>query len=457
MTAAGRPAARPPVALYVHVPFCLSICPYCDFVVYAGRSARGEANRLEAFLDAVVVEVRLRSEAARRGFGAVARLASVYVGGGTPSLLAPRQVERLLASIDGEFGIAQGAEVTMEVNPGSADRGDLAGFRAAGVTRLSIGVQSMAGAELRRLGRRHSADDVRATVGQARRAGFDNLGVDLLYDVPGQTPDSWRETVVAVLRLEPEHASAYALDLSGASGGGEAEHLPASRGALRWRQRARPEQDEDRAAACYELAEELFAGAGLGWYELSNWSRPGSESRHNQAYWRWLPYEAVGPGAHAFDGGLRRRWNTAGLDAYVGALLADEPSLPAGGGETLDEPTAAAERAILALRTREGLPAAQSRLPVFGPALAWGRSAGLLEQAAAADLRLTTRGRLLASEVFWRLLPQPPRTRVAQAGRAPVSADRRMPPRSASPSPACDERPTSRPPVSSRATRSSAS
>ena len=412
MTAAGPPAARPPVALYVHVPFCLSICPYCDFVVYAGRSARGEANRLEALLDAAVVEVRLRGEAARQRFGAVASLASVYVGGGTPSLLAPGQLERLLASIDSEFGIAEGAEVTMEVNPGSADRGDPAGFRAAGVNRLSIGVQSMAGAELRRLGRRHSADDVRATVGQARQAGFDNLSVDLLYDVPGQTPDSWRRTIAAVLRLEPEHVSAYALDVAGAGRGGEADHLPASRGALRWRERARSEQDEDRSAACYELADELFAGAGLGWYELSNWSLAGFESRHNRAYWGWLPYEAVGPGAHAFDGGRARRWNSAMLEGYLGALLADVPCLPPGAAESLDEATAEAERAILALRTREGLPAAYGRRPALRSGLTWGRSAGLLESTRSAGLRLTSRGRLLASEVFWRLLPEP----LARAG-----------------------------------------
>ena len=162
-TSDGRGTAVAPVALYVHFPFCLSICPYCDFVVYGGRAARGPDNQVARFVDALVTEIELRGRAAPLG--------SVYLGGGTPSLLAARDVDRILRAVDAAFGIADGAEITIEVNPGPADRGDLAGFAAAGVNRVSIGVQSADTGELARLGRRHSAADVATTLTQARAAG----------------------------------------------------------------------------------------------------------------------------------------------------------------------------------------------------------------------------------------------------------------------------------------------
>jgi oxygen-independent coproporphyrinogen-3 oxidase len=406
------PSPRPPVALYLHFPFCLSVCPYCDFVVYAGRAARGSANRVGQLVDALLVELELRAAASRARFGRTSPLASVYLGGGTPSLMSPAQVERLLESIDAAFGLMADAEVSLEANPGPAERGDLAGFRAAGVNRLSIGAQSLEAGELRRLGRRHTPTDVGDTVRLARRAGFTNVSLDLLYDVPGQTPADWRRTLRLALSLEPDHLSAYALTLEDPDGDGLAgplgDHLPLRAGARRWRDRARAAQDADRAAQCYELADRLFEDAGLRWYELSNWARPGHESRHNLTYWHGEAYEAVGPGAHTFDGALTRRWNAAQLDAYIGALLpADRrrATLPSSGTDRLDRQAATAERAILALRTGAGLPAESARLPCFSPALAWGRSAGLLEEADAGAVRLTMRGRLLASELFWRLLP----------------------------------------------------
>ncbi|HSH21918.1 MAG TPA: radical SAM protein, partial [Candidatus Caenarcaniphilales bacterium] len=176
----------PPTALYVHVPFCLSVCPYCDFVVYGGAAARGPRNLVAKFVDALATELELRAVAASesvRGHRPVLR--SVYFGGGTPSLLTAQQIGRLLAVIDDGFGIAPGAEVTLETNPGAADRGDVGGFRAAGVTRLSIGAQSMIPGELRSIGRRHAPDDVAATVGLARRARMESVSVgpDLLDEL----------------------------------------------------------------------------------------------------------------------------------------------------------------------------------------------------------------------------------------------------------------------------------
>ena len=405
---------RPPVALYAHFPFCLSICPYCDFVVYAGREARGPASRIDAFVDAFEAEIGLRATSSP--------LHSVYLGGGTPSLMSVAQVERLLLAVDHAFGIADGAEITLEANPGPEERGDLAGFRAAGANRLSVGAQSFDAGELRTLGRRHTATDILETVVAARRSGFENVSLDVLYDVPGQSVDSWRRTLEAALRAEPDHVSAYALalddpDLEGLSGAG-GDHLPTRRGARQWRARARPRQDEDRAAASYELAEDLLGRAGLRWYELSNWARAGYESRHNLAYWRGEPWEAVGPGAHAFDGLHTRRWNAARLDGYLSALAPTDGSdvrLPPGGAESTDEHTSAAEGAILRLRTRDGLPAEMTMLPAYRGALAWGRANGLLEPTDDGGLRLTMRGRLLSNELFIRLLPWEPSTAAAVA------------------------------------------
>jgi putative oxygen-independent coproporphyrinogen III oxidase len=401
------PSPRPPVALYLHFPFCLSVCPYCDFVVYTGRAARGSANRVGQLVDALLVELELRAAASRARFGRASPLASVYLGGGTPSLMSPVHVERLLAAIVAGFGMQADAEVSLEANPGPAERGDLAGFRAAGVNRLSIGAQSLEAGELRRLGRRHTPTDVGDTVRLARRAGFANVSLDLLYDVPGQTPAAWRRTLRLALSLEPDHLSAYALTLEDPDGDGLAgplgDHLPLRAGARRWRDRARAAQDADRAAQCYELADRLFEDAGLRWYELSNWARPGADSRHNGAYWLGLPYEGVGPGAHAFDGAYLRRWNAARLDAYLAALA--DSTLPPGAGEVLDPPGSAAELAILRLRTRAGLPASLAGAPAFRSALAWARAKGLLEATDDEGVRLTLAGRLLANELFVRLLP----------------------------------------------------
>ncbi len=403
MTAPGGGPVAPgrPVALYVHFPFCLSICPYCDFVVVAGSAARGPRSMIARLIDALLGEVALRGPASAE---ARQPLRSVYLGGGTPSLMTAADVGRLLERVERSFGIAPGAEVTLEANPGRDEIGDLLGFRAAGVNRLSIGAQSMAAEELRRSGRRHSARDVAAAVAEARRAGFDNVSLDLLYDLPGQTLQSWRHSLQAVLALEPEHVSAYSLGLDDPDADGltgpTGDHLPLRPGARRWRRSAAAEQDADRAADMYLLADELLSHAGLPWYEISNWSQPGRESRHNQAYWQGRPWQAVGPGAHAFDGQRTRRWNGARLDAYVAAL--EEGRLPPGGAEVADEASAMAELTILGLRTAAGVPI--DTADAAQDALRRGLAAGLLEPAGG-RVRLTVAGRLLSNELFVELLP----------------------------------------------------
>jgi putative oxygen-independent coproporphyrinogen III oxidase len=406
--------AAPPVGLYIHVPFCVSHCPYCDFVVVAGREARGPANRIGVFVEALRTELQLRADALDARFGPPGTrppLATLYLGGGTPSLLPAESLAALIDLVRRRFGLAGGGEVTLEVNPGPDERGDAAAQRAAGVTRISIGAQAMEPTELRSLGRRHAPDDVSATVRSARDAGIASVSLDLLYDLPGQTLDGWSRTLDAALDLKPDHLSLYALTLDDpdAEGltGAMGDHLPTRPGVRRWRERARAAQDEDRAAVMYELADGRLAKAGFEWYEISSWARPGHCSRHNLAYWVGLAWEAAGPGAHAFDG-VTRRWNAARLDRYVAALVPPDGS-PAGlppGRESapLEASARDAEAALLALRTRAGLSAAALDDPSLRAALMWGLDAGLLERTPADALVLTLSGRLLSNELFVRLV-----------------------------------------------------
>ncbi|HUQ44831.1 MAG TPA: coproporphyrinogen-III oxidase family protein [Candidatus Limnocylindria bacterium] len=427
----GPAIERPPLGLYLHVPFCISYCPYCDFVVVAGRQARGPESRLEVFVEALAVELELRADALDTRWGAPGArsagaqrspavqgsasvpgarrsLDTLYLGGGTPSLLPSTAVARLIEIVRSRFGLALDAEVTLEANPGPDERGDAAAFRAAGVTRLSIGAQSMETAELRLLGRRHGPADVAAAVSESRAAGIESISIDLLYDIPNGSLDRWSATLDAVLALEPDHLSLYALTLDDPEAEGitgpSGDHLPTPGGARRWRERARPAQDDDRAATMYELADDRLGAAGFEWYEISNWARPGHRSRHNLGYWQGSAWEAAGPGAHAFDG-VTRRWNAARLDAYLAALLPGAgapPSLPPGGAEP-DVEGRPAEAAMLALRTNDGLPAAALADPGIGSTLEWAMTTGLVDLARG-RLRLTRRGRLLSNEVFTRLL-----------------------------------------------------
>ena len=407
--APDRPALHgpvvPPTGLYIHVPFCVSLCPYCDFVVYPGAAARGARSRVHTFVRALLAEIGLRADAWDAVHPDRPPLETVYLGGGTPSLLPVEAIDGILAVVRARFGISNGAEVTLEANPGPAERGDLAAAAQAGVSRVSFGAQSFAAPELRRLGRRHLPSDVADALAEARAAGIPSVSVDLLYDVPGQSIESWGESLDAALALAPDHLSLYALTLDDPAAEGltgiTGDHLPTPRGARRWRDAAIRDQDDDRAAAQYEAATERLGAAGWRGYEISNWARPGHESRHNLAYWRRLPYEAVGPGAHAFDG-RRRRWNAARLDAYVAAL--DAGDLPPGGSEEIDAETAAAEAVILGLRMDDGVALEAMEAPRFREPVAWAIASGLVMSTRDGRFVLTTRGRLLSNEVFTRLV-----------------------------------------------------
>jgi coproporphyrinogen III oxidase-like Fe-S oxidoreductase len=384
--------------------------------VYAGAAARGARARVDAFVEALLTELTLRADAADAAFGPPGStgrppLETVYLGGGTPTLLPAESVAAILALVRARWGIADGAEVTIESNPGRDERGDAAALVAAGVTRVSLGAQAFDPGLLRRLGRRHRPEDVADAVGEARAAGA-SVSVDLLYDVPGQSVEAWAATLDAAIGLGVDHVSAYALTLDDPDAEGITgplgDHLPTTSGARRWREAAVRDQDDDRAVTQYALAVERLGAAGYRGYEISNWGQPGHESRHNLVYWQRRPHEAVGPGAHAFDG-VARRWNAARLDGYLRSLspgLGAVPALPPGGWDKVDGDAAAAEAVILALRLDTGLAATEARRGPLAAHLDWALDAGLLEpfDAAGPRVRLTTRGRLLSNELFARLI-----------------------------------------------------
>jgi oxygen-independent coproporphyrinogen III oxidase len=386
--AVSPPAGRRWHHLYVHVPFCRLVCAYCDFVTVGGRQ-----DDVPRYVDALVRELALRP--------APGELRTVYFGGGTPSLLTADQVAAVVSAAGRRWGSSALEEVTLEANPSERERPDWAAMRAAGVTRVSLGVQSLRDEELRALARGHTAREARDAAAGVRAAGIGSLSLDLIYGIPGQSLDDWDDGLRRAIALEPDHVSCYALQLVLEPDEWAAPPRP---GALRWRDRMAATQDDGLAADQYALAEERLAAAGYRHYELSSWTLPGHESRHNAAYWSRRAYTGIGAGAHSYDGATERSWNHRDLGAYLAAVEAAE--VPTEGREELDEPARAFEAVALGLRRIQGVErSAFARefgadpIDRFGPALAASRDAGLLELDAD-RLRLSARGRLLASEVL---------------------------------------------------------
>ena len=375
------------------MPFCRLVCAYCDFVTVGGR-----ADDIPRYTDALVAEIALRP--------APGELRTIYFGGGTPSLLDGRQARRVIQAATERWEHSAVEEITLEANPSERETPDWAGLRAAGVTRISLGIQSLRDADLQALARGHTAREGRAAFDAARAAGFGNVSIDLIYGIPGQSLDDWRAGLEAAIDLAPEHVSCYALQLALEPDEWAAPPRP---GALRWRNRMVSRLDESLAADQYRLAEERLADAGYRHYELSSWARPGRESRHNGAYWARRAYTGVGAGAHSYDGASERSWNARSLERYLAAVEAGER--PRADHETLDEATRAFEAIALGLRRVDGLSRAAfvtefGHDPVerYAEAVADGSRHGLLELDGEA-LKLSPRGRLLASEVLVAFAP----------------------------------------------------
>ncbi len=392
------------LSLYLHVPFCSLKCSYCDFNSYAKLD-----DLVPQFVDALCSELALWAPIVRGR-----AVETVFFGGGTPSLLPLDHIERITTALRADYALADGAEITLEANPGTADRDYFAGILAAGVNRLSLGFQSLHDDELAALDRIHNAAEAVQCYHWAREAGFRRVNLDLIYGLPGQPIASWQETLDQAIELAPEHVSAYALTVEdGTKLAYDIEH-----GAV-------PPPDGDLQAEMYEWAGRRLSEAGYQQYEISNWSRPGEECRHNLVYWRNGEWLALGPGAHAHWGGYRFA-DVYSPRQYV-RLVAEtdaEPPSPKASPEAVlaamrqvtfidPQPPALqmADTAILALRLNAGLDlgAFERRFgrrfeDLYGGVLAETLEMGLLQRDDG-SVRLTDRGRYLANEVFLRLLP----------------------------------------------------
>jgi oxygen-independent coproporphyrinogen-3 oxidase len=374
--------------IYIHIPFCSHICPYCDFNTFAGQSAR-----VPAYVEAVARETALwGSEFKGRA------AASIFIGGGTPSLLEPDQIKAILAACNSNFELASDVEVTIEANPNNLDERYSSDLLDAGVNRLSVGAQTLDRRGLRVLGRLHEAEHVVRAIAAARRAGFENLSLDFIYGWPGQTIEQWRRDLDQVLTGEvggrqPEHLSLYGLIVEPGTPMADA----VQRGIL-------ATVDDDTAADFHELAVSMLADAGWTHYEIANWaSSPRAASRHNAVYWRNGDYAGVGAGAHGHVRN-RRTMNQPSPGRYIASLQGGEPVVT--NVEEISERTAMGETMMLGLRLLEdGVSAPSfarrhgvSLFEQFEPQLARLTSIGLLE-ADDRRVRLTQRGALLANAV----------------------------------------------------------
>ena len=382
-----------PFGLYVHVPFCATRCGYCDFNTYtaaelgSGPSAVSPAS----YPDLAIAEIRF----ARRVLGpADMPVSTVFFGGGTPTLLRTAALGRILRAIAGEFGLRPGAEVTTEANPESVGEADLAGLRAQGITRISLGMQSAVPAVLAVLDRVHRPGRPGRCVAWARAAGFEHVSLDLIYGTPGESEADWRRSLDAAVAAGPDHLSAYALTVE-----------PGTRLAARVRRGELPAPDDDVLADRYLAADEMLTAAGYGWYEISNWAA-GARSRcaHNLLYWTGGDWWGIGPGAHSHVGGTRW-WNVRHPAAYAARVAAGHS--PGQAREILSEAERQLERVMLLIRLADGCPVGV--LSPAGRANAEPAAAeGLADPGALAAGRvvLTRRGRLLADAVT-RTLTEP--------------------------------------------------
>ncbi|QDY76678.1 radical SAM family heme chaperone HemW [Streptomyces qinzhouensis] len=380
-------AAERPLAFYLHVPYCATRCGYCDFNTYTATELRGSGGVLASrdhYAATVAEEIRL----ARKVLGDDPRpVRTVFVGGGTPTLLAAADLVAMLDTVRTEFGLADGAEITTEANPESVGPEYLAELREGGFNRISFGMQSARQHVLKVLDRSHTPGRPEACVAEARAAGFAHVNLDLIYGTPGESDDDWRASLEAAVGAGPDHVSAYALIVE------EGTQL-----ARRIRRGEVPMTDDDVHADRYLIADELLAAAGFSWYEVSNWATDdAARCHHNELYWRGADWWGAGPGAHSHVGGVRW-WNVKHPAAYASALA--EGRSPGAGRELLTPDDRRVERVLLELRLRDGAPLTLLR-PAGLRAAERSLADGLLEPGAYEQglAVLTLRGRLLADGV----------------------------------------------------------
>ena len=392
------------MGLYVHVPFCKTKCPYCDFNTYQGIE-----NLIEPFLLALTTEIECWGDAL-----AHPSVKSVFFGGGTPSYLPQGYIDQILSAIQTSFNVAPDAEISIEANPGDLDETACAGILKQGVNRLSIGVQSLDNDLLNLLGRRHQASEAVEAFQSARQAGFDNVNLDLMYGLPSQSLEQWQQTLNSLIELTPEHISLYALTIEE----GTPMHKWATEGKI-------PDPDSDLAADMYQYAREALASAGYHHYEISNWSLPDRECKHNLIYWENRPYLGVGPGAHSRLGDYRfwtvlsprdyntkaTTWGTTGIQPLNELIESSlESVLTLSNWEHLTNETICSETMFLGLRLLDGLNLSEASTLVgvdlakrFQTQIQECIQLGLLEQDGD-FLKLTKHTYLVANQAFTRFL-----------------------------------------------------
>jgi putative oxygen-independent coproporphyrinogen III oxidase len=365
-----------PLGIYVHVPFCASRCGYCDFNTYTAQELGPGVDRA-GFHEHLVAEIGLAADEL-----GPREVSTVFIGGGTPSLLGAGPLVGILDAIRRHFPLAPDAEITTEANPDSVDREMLDVLRSGGFTRISFGMQSAAPHVLAVLERTHAPGMARQAAGWAQDSGFEHINIDLIYGTPGETDDDLRASLDEVLAADVDHVSAYALIVED----GTALGRRVARGDV-------PAPDDDVCADRYVIIDDTLSAVGMSWYEISNWARPGAECRHNLGYWRNADWWGVGPGAHSHLIG-ERWWNVKHPARY--AALVSEGVSPREDGETLTREQRTTEELMLGVRTREGVLLADAR----HDAEALVRD-GLLDPRAFAEGRavLTRRGRLLTNRV----------------------------------------------------------
>jgi putative oxygen-independent coproporphyrinogen III oxidase len=364
-----------PLGIYVHVPFCAARCGYCDFNTYVPKHAGQQSE----FVDAALAELRYaRAQLGDRS------VSTVFVGGGTPTLLEADQLLRLLAGIDECFGLTSDAEVTTEANPESVDLGKLRTLRLGGFTRVSIGMQSAVPHVLRALDRAHTPGRAAAAAVEAREAGFEHVSLDLIYGTSGETDGDWEKTLDAALAAEPDHVSAYALTVEP----GTALAAAVGRGTV-------PAPDDAEQARRFARADDRLQAAGFDWYELSSWAlNPDDRCRHNIGYWQSDDWWGIGPGAHSHVDGVRW-WNVLRPNLYAERLR--EGQSPTAETEVLTDEQRALEAVLLGLRQRKGL--ALSSLSPAGERAAHREVARRHVTITGGRAQLTRKGRLFADAV----------------------------------------------------------
>lgn len=318
------------LGLYIHIPFCARRCPYCDFAIYVGA----KDDFKEQYLAALKLELEIEAKST------FTEIQTINLGGGTPTALSISQLQDLMRTIRRLFSIADDAEISIEGNPEFLEAGKLQALRDTGWNRLSLGAQSFDEAVLKRLGRAHTPVQIESTFGNARKAGFENLNLDLIYGVPGQTLDSWKSTLERAAQLEPDHLSCYALTIE--------PQTPFAN----WIEQGRmPDVDDDAATNMMDEAANYLQSCGFSRYEVSNWTKPGFECRHNLAIWRGGNYLAAGCGAHGHRDGLRW-WNERNAPKYV--TMMEQQNTARTGEEDLTALQRAREIVLLGLRLKEG-------------------------------------------------------------------------------------------------------